>query len=229
MKRISIAVALSLAFLCKVWGFDLSFINKELLPQDDLFTASLSELASLSGYAENFSFTWDHPVPKEEVIDHLARIEKEVRDRITADPRNAELRLLRILMARYLYNLDSAEAASDLDDFVAKAREAFPEDIRFPWFHGVFLSQANRSVEAVNSFRSVSGVVDFSAVGLPPAFWESYALACSFALMPKNALAAFSKAEAEDWLGEDGRLVSTQLRSMFKKPDVDGSYAEDEA
>jgi hypothetical protein len=107
---------------------------------------------------------------------------------ITKNERNADLRLLRVLVYWDFFAVTWSDYGGEIVSELLKAESLFPLDYRAFWFLGSFYAQTFRPVESIRQFSLVTETLNPDAP--PPAFWRSYASAAGLADMPKHALEA---------------------------------------
>ncbi|WP_169311847.1 tetratricopeptide repeat protein [Gracilinema caldarium] len=204
---------------------DLSLISIKELPTDTEFTKDFTTLQALSGYVDHYEFQWDYPLSKETIEKQLLIIAAHIDERISQHRSNPELWVLKVIILKYLYNLDSPGVAKQLEAVISEATHDFPMDIRFSWLYGDFLSSAGRSLEAISQFRKII-TEKASAQLLPGAFWEDYGKACYLALMPKNAITAFQKAADLYNIPLSSYKIASTAIEQLKKPDINGTFSD---
>jgi tetratricopeptide (TPR) repeat protein len=218
------------AFIVAIIAYsdDLSLIAVNKLPTDAEFIQNFKTIQAVSVYVDHYETKWDYPLSKDTIEKQLISISSYIDERISKDPSNPELRLLKVVLIKYLYNLDSPDADTNFDSFIDQATTDFPTDPRFPWFYGDFLSSAGRPVEAISQFRKLLSAHD-SAETLPADFWEDYGKACYLAMMPKNAIAAFQKAADLRKIPVNSYKIATAAMELIKTPDSNGTFSNKDA
>src|SRR5665213_1738825 len=151
----------------------LAQIDATKLPQTaDVQSAYRSTLA-VERYAQSWSNQWSYSVPKADVAKTLtASLETLLKANESAED-NHELQLATGLVAHFAYNLDVEAAYKPAVEFLSKASQGDPTDIRGGWFLGIHECQALHVISGMTRLLAVEA----SAKSLPSDFWSDY-IAC---------------------------------------------------
>ncbi len=118
----------------------------------------------------------------------LTRFLGTVSARIGENERNADLRLLRVLVYRDFFSVNWSDFSREIVSELLQIESLFPLDYRAFWFLGSFYASSFQPLKSIQQFSYVVETLNPDAP--PPAFWLSYASAAGLADMPKHALEA---------------------------------------
>lgn len=202
-------------------------IRTEKLPQDPAVRKAYADMIEVEDYVWQWSSTWDHETPKEQVVSVVGASLAALQKSAEAAPENGELLLLTGLIAHYAHNLDVEGASDTAFDFLKKARRLMPEDYRPEWFLGVHQCQIGLLKEGIDELLSIERQHAWEE--LPSSFWDDYLYCANLANMPAHALRAGGHAEK---LGaQPSRIREFQMeaaRKRFVAPDPDATYPAQE-
>jgi hypothetical protein len=78
-------------------------IDKDKIPNNEVFDTNMATLLDISQFVAHYSFEWNYPVDRSNLIDFLEAFHKDVVRINTKN--NYELNLLNAVLMTYLYNL----------------------------------------------------------------------------------------------------------------------------
>src|SRR6266567_8518541 len=118
--RICIMLIVTLLLSTDGWG-QLREINPALLPQDDSVKAIYSNLLPIEALARDWTPSWSHDTPKEQVVSLLRSSLRDLSSAQVAAPQNDELFLLTGLVAHLAYNVGIEDAYKTAVESLEKA------------------------------------------------------------------------------------------------------------
>lgn len=217
VKRILLSVAFAL-FSLFCFAFPLQPLRAGL-PEDLSYQASLDWLQSNRALVEVWTEKWNASITREAVVSKVESTLKMTEGFLKSSPSIAELLLLQMLLEHYLYNLN---VTTYHDAIIAQAQSFsanYPSDYRGGWLLATHLYRAALAQKSMEVFDSL--LERYPQESLSAEFWDDYAEAAYFNIMPSHAL--FALKAAARVRGQpavpDGTL-SSAVRRMFLAPEL---------
>jgi len=216
------AVSVFVAPLCSA---QLGLIDAAKLPQTADVQSAYRNALTVERYAQSWSNQWSYSVPKADVAKTLtASLETLLKANKSAVD-NHELQLATGLVAHFAYNLDVEAAYKPAVEFLSKASQGNPTDIRGSWFLGIHECQALHVISGMTRLLAVEA----SAKSLPSDFWSDYIACANVAIMPAHALRGIDRAVELGSPREDYRNVRDIGESRYKTADLSKPVNEHDA
>ena len=173
-------------------------IEPSRLPKEA--TSIIVGLREIESYVYGYQNPWPYSIPKEQVKVRIQEAYTASSALLTLNRDNGELHLLMGLIGYFGHNLDLADYSGRADHHFSKAVDLLKNDCGAQWLYAMHLYKSTRIAQGTQRLLSA----ETTCRGLPPAFWEDYALATYYAVMPKHALTALKR--IQDLTGEKSGL-----------------------
>jgi hypothetical protein len=165
----------------------LDVIEPSRLPKEAI--PIIMGLRDIEPYVHDYQNTWPYEIPKDQVKTRIQEAYTATSSILASNKDNGELHLLLGLIGYFGHNLDVANYTAHADDHFSKAVDLLKNDCGVQWLYGMHLYKSTRVAQGVRSLLSA----ETTCKNQPPAFWEDYALAAYYAVMPGHALLALKK------------------------------------
>ncbi len=214
MKKIASLIAAGALFFMSAAAHAVpTMVDFSKMPQDAALTREVKDIAANERmysvwYADDL---WKFPVTKAQAAEPVIAVLGHVESLITGGESGIDLRLYRIMLMHYLYNLDVGDYHKAIMEAAAALKRDFPNDYRPYWILGFHLAHAGLLMDAEAEFRYV--IERMPAKKLHPGFWDDYSFVCGALQMPVRAVNATETSMAI----RGGGPVDASYYQSFKK------------
>ncbi len=208
------------------WG-QLHEINLAKLPQDDRVKVIYSSLLPIEALARDWTPTWSHDTPKEQVVSLLRSSLRDLSSAEVAAPENAELFLLTGLVAHLAYNVDVDNSYKTAVESLEKAHKLAPADYRADWFLGAHRCQSNDTKAGMDQLLGVEDHVPWQQ--LPVDFWDNYVSCSTLSSIPAHTLRAVDRAVSLGASSSNYSALVDIAQKRYKPSDTETTYPAHDA
>jgi len=179
-------------------------------------------LRSNDSLFNHYVHDWTYDMPEKTVTETLSSLYKEL-DKLPE--KNLETELLLGDISHYMFNLDDESYNEKAVEHYKQAIALAPSDYRGYWFLGNHYALSANMPASLQSYKTALQYLPAPSVPIT-LFWSDYAIACTYANMPGNAMYAAHQAsviEGKRTNIEDqvAVIVNTTLRTLHSDTVID--------
>jgi hypothetical protein len=228
MKKSLMTVAV--CFMCAAaLCAETAMVDFTKLPNDAALRAGID---GLRGKEVMFRFYvpddfWKFSPTKAQVADSVEAVFRQVESLITGGASGIDLRLYRVLLMSYLYNLDRGDYHDVILSATDELKRDFPGDYRPYWARGFHVSETMDVLDSLEDFQYI--VDHFPQKELLADFWDDFGRAAGLCVMPSHAMAALETAAGirGGFTAESGDLYARIKKGLKRPEDAPDMKVED--
>jgi hypothetical protein len=205
---------------------NIHIVNKNKLPNNEAFNANMAMLSDISQFAAHYSFEWNYPVDKSNLIAFLEAFHKDI---VRINTKNDyELNLLNAVLMTYLYNLDETDYYEEIVITLEKMKIDFPNEFRTYWLYGNFMISAAKLLIGYNQYKLILNLYSDNLNSYPIDFLFDYAYACIVVQMPNSAMEIYELAAKNGGTPLASNGLYKSIEKEFKDAIISNIYADKE-
>jgi hypothetical protein len=203
---------------------NIHIVDKNKLPNNEAFNANMAMLSDISQFTTYYSFEWNYPVDKSNLIDFLEAFHKDI---VRINTKNDyELNLLNAVLMTYLYNLDEIDYYEEIVITLEKMKIDFPNEFRTYWLYGNFMISAAKPLIGYNQYKLILNLYSDNLNSYTIDFLYDYAYACIMVQMPNSAMKIYELAAKNGGTPLASNRFYKSIEKGFKDAIIGNIYAD---
>lgn len=221
MKKVFVLILLSLSMAIPAFS-NLKAVNGDKLPlKDEVFSEKSTLFMENFNYSSDYHFDWRFNKPKEQVIDEVKDFYEYLG---TVKKSNYDVKLLRLITMRCLYNLD-AISSDEIKDYADQLKKKYKKDFRTWWIYGNFLSTTTLISDAYDEFMEAMRITDGYVNSY---FLRDYVYVCHISGNIKHGWLALNQLAEMDGIPIEEEYFYDLYAQRIVFPKVTDNYSKEE-
>ena len=224
LAKRNILLILILFYVSAVCFANLHIIDVNKLPTNEVFGHNMATLNEIYQYVGHYSFEWNYPIDKNNLIEFLQAFHENINHVNTAN--DYELNLLDTIILTYLYNLDAENIFVKIHEKIDKMKKDYPDEYRSYWLYGNFLISAAKPSEGYYEFKQMLEKFDIDLNIISLNFLYDYAYACIMVQMFKTGMYILESAEKRGGAPAAANSLYQSISKSANDVEIKNTYQE---